>query len=657
MSSRSVVIGTAGHIDHGKSALVRALTGTDPDRLKEEQARGITIDLGFAHSEVDGITLSFVDVPGHERFVKNMLAGAGGIDLVMLVIAADESVMPQTREHFDICRLLHVPAGLIALTKIDVADPDLQTLAALEARELTTGSFLEGAPIIGVSARTGEGLDTLRTALVDAARRAPQRRTERAARLPIDRVFSARGFGTVVTGTLVEGRLEVGDALVILPRELSATARGLHVHGEARSSASAGERVAVNLGGVELADAARGDSLAAPGSIGSTVRVDARVDMLSDTVPLRHGTRIRFHQGTTELLGRVSVAAPVVGAGDDGPSDAGPARPPAAGAPTAPEIAAGARGYVRLRLEAPAVLTRGDRFILRSYSPPITIGGGVVLDPEPPGGGLRTATGWRRFAALDPDPPDDGAVVAMLVEERGAAGLARASMITRLGFAPPAAEALVSLLTDEKRVVRIDEALVSPRILERLSAALVDSIRAHHAAHPLDDGLPREEAREKLFAYAAPALFEHVVRRLTDDRRIVARDRLAMADHQVSLSGGEAVACELLERAFREAGFAPPDLSAAASAAQVESEVADRLSALLVRRGRLVRVAGILFHAEMLEQLKREVRALKSGGETMVDIGTFKDRYGVSRKYAIPLLEYLDRERLTRRTPAGRLIL
>jgi len=247
--------------------------------------------------------------------------------------------------------------------------------------------------------------------------------------------------------------------------------------------------------------------------------------------------------------------------------------------------------------------------------------------------------------------------VAMLVEERGAAGLARASMITRLGFAPPAAEALVSLLTDEKRVVRIDDALVSPRILERLSAALVDSIRAHHAAHPLDDGLPREEAREKLFAYAAPALFEHVVRRLTDDRRIVARDRLAMADHQVSLSGGEAVACELLERAFREAGFAPPDLSAAASAAQVESAVADRLSALLVRRGRLVRVAGILFHAEMLEQLKREVRALKSGGETMVDIGTFKDRYGVSRKYAIPLLEYLDRERLTRRTPAGRLIL
>jgi len=657
MSRRSVVIGTAGHIDHGKSALVRALTGTDPDRLKEEQARGITIDLGFAHTAVDDITLSFVDVPGHERFVKNMLAGAGGIDLVMLVIAADESVMPQTREHFDICRLLQVSAGLIALTKIDVADPDLQTLAALEARELTAGSFLEDAPIVGVSARTGDGLDALRRALVDAARRAPIRRTERAMRLPIDRVFSARGFGTVVTGTLIEGRVAVGDELVILPRELTATARGLHVHGEARSSATAGERVAVNLGGVELADAARGDSLSAPGSIGSTLRLDACVEMLADAVPLRHGMRVRFHQGTTELLGRVSVAASSDGAADEASPGAGRGLARASVAATAVEIAPGARGYVRLRLESPAVLTRGDRFILRSYSPSITIGGGVVLDPEPPRGGLRTGAGWRRFAALDPDPHDDGRVVAALVEERGATGLARSSLITRLGLPPATAEALVNRLVEENRVLRIDEALVSPAVVERLSAALLDAIRAHHAAHPLDDGLPREEARERLFAYATPALFEHVLGRLTDGRQIAARERLAMAGHQVSLSEGEAAACDMLERAFREAGCGPPDLSTAANGAQVEPPLAERLSGLLVRRGRLVRLAGMLFHAETLEQLKRDVQSLKAGGETMVDIGTFKDRYGVSRKYAIPLLEYLDRERVTRRTPAGRLIL
>ncbi len=652
MSRRSVVIGTAGHIDHGKSALVRALTGTDPDRLKEEQARGITIDLGFAHAEVDGVTLSFVDVPGHERFVKNMLAGAGGIDLVMLVIAADESVMPQTREHFDICRLLNVPAGLIALTKIDLADADLQTLAALEARELTSGSFLDDAPIVGVSSRTGEGLDALRAALVEAARRAPVRHTERATRLPIDRVFSARGFGTVVTGTLIEGRIAVGDELALLPSGRATAARGLHVHGESRTSASAGERVAVNLGGVELADVSRGDTLSVAGALGSTVRVDARVDMLPGAAPLRHGMRVRFHQGTTELLGRVSVAVPT-SAGDRRVTL--PAGRAASAGAVPIEIAAGARGYVRVRLESPAVLTRGDRFIVRSYSPSITIGGGVVLDPEPPRGGLRTAAGWRRFVALDVEPPDDGRVVSTLVEERGAAGVRQATLVSRVGLSAGAARLLVDRLAAEGRVVCVADALVTPAVIRQLQSALITAIRAHHADHPLTEGLPREEAREKLFEHATPDLFEHVLAGLSG--QIVARDRLAMADHRVALSTDESAAIEALEQVFRGAGLAPSELGSAAAAARIDLAVAERLSALLVRRSRLVRVAGMLFHVEALEQLKREVRALKAGGETTVDIGTFKDRYGVSRKYAIPLLEYLDRERVTRRTAASRLIL
>ena len=305
-------------------------------------------------------------------------------------------------------------------------------------------------------------------------------------RLPIDRVFSARGFGTVVTGTLVEGRVAVGDELVILPRELRATARGLHVHGEARSSATAGERVAVNLGGVELADAARGDSLSAPGSIGSTQRLDARVDMLADAVPLRHGMRVRFHQGTTELLGRVSVAATPA----EPVNDAAPRAthlPAGAGARTTTvEIAAGGRGYVRLRLESPAVLTRGDRFILRSYSPSITIGGGVVLDPDPPRGGLRTGAGWRRFAALDVGSGVTRGACWHCWSRSAArpASRVRASS-RRLGLPPAAAEALVSRLAGEGRLLRIGEALVSPAVVERLSAALVAAIRAHHAAHPL----------------------------------------------------------------------------------------------------------------------------------------------------------------------------
>jgi selenocysteine-specific elongation factor len=643
MSRRSVVIGTAGHIDHGKSALVRALTGTDPDRLKEEQARGITIDLGFAHTEVDGTTLSFVDVPGHERFVRNMLAGAGGIDLVLLVVAADESVMPQTREHFDICRLLQVGAGVIALTKIDAADPDLQTLAALEARELTEASFLAAAPIVPVSARTGEGLDALRRALIEAARDLPVRRIERAARLPIDRVFSARGFGTVVTGTLTDGQLSAGDELVLLPRGLKTSARGLHVHGEPRPSARAGERVAVNLGGVEIADVARGDTLTVDGSIAGTLCVDVRVDVLGSAPPLRHGVRVRFHQGTADAIGRVSVARF--------------GKPSAEGEVAPVEIGAGERGYARLRLERPMVLTRGDRFILRSYSPSVTVGGGVVLDPEPPRGGLRTESGWRRFVALDVDPPDEGRAVTALVQERGTAGLERSSLIRRLGLSNGDAEALISRLAADGRVLTLEQWLVAPEVATRVARTLVDMIRAYHRQHPLADGLPREEARERLFAHAAPGLFEHVLARLSADLAIVAGERLAVAGHQVALSEEDAAALASIEEQFRAAGLQPPELSTAAAAAKVTPAQAERLSGLLVRRGRLARIAGILFHAEALDRLKRDVVAMKAGGQTTVDIGTFKDRYGVSRKYAIPLLEYLDRERVTRRTPAGRLIL
>jgi selenocysteine-specific elongation factor len=639
MSARSVVIGTAGHIDHGKSALVRALTGTDPDRLKEEQERGITIDLGFAHLVAPGATLSFVDVPGHERFVKNMLAGAGGIDLVMLVVAADESVMPQTREHFDICRLLRVPAGIIVLTKIDVADDEMQELAALEVRELTAGSFLEDAPLLKVSARTGEGLAALTAALVQQSVRAPHRAVERPPRLPIDRVFTVKGFGTVVTGTLVAGRLDEGDPLTVLPRGLTVTARGLHVHGASRTGAVAGERVAVNLGGVDVAELSRGDTLCAAGTIESTRRLDAVIELLPDAPALRHGLRVRFHQGTTELIGRIAVAGPRHGE-----------------AP-APEIPAGGAAYARVRLEAPAVLTRGDRFIIRSYSPAVTVAGGVVLDPQPPRGAMRTAAGLRRFRALDVEPPDEARVVAALVQERGAAGLAQDALISRLGLSGATAEAIVARGCAGGALVRVGTSLVAPGALARLSQALLGAIRQHHADQPLADGLPREEARERLFSRAASGVFEHVLAGLAAEGRVVARDRLALAGHQVSLTAEEDAAFHAIDDLFKAAALAPPDMATAALKAKVQPEVADRIAKLLVRRSRLVRVDTLLFHVETLDQLRREVQAMKVAGVTGVDVGTFKDRYGLSRKYAIPLLEYLDRERVTRRAGAGRVIL
>jgi selenocysteine-specific elongation factor len=655
MSGRSVVVGTAGHIDHGKSALVRALTGIDPDRLKEERERGITIDLGFAHREVGDTTLSFVDVPGHERFVKNMLAGAGGIDLVMLVVAADESVMPQTREHFDICRLLDVRAGLIVLTKCDIADSDMQDLATLEVRELTAASFLAAAPIVRVSSTTGAGLADLTSALVQLSVMARRRPIDRPARLPIDRVFTVKGFGTVATGTLVAGRLAEGTEVAVLPRGSTVAVRGLHVHGAARREVAAGERVAVNLGGVEVSDVSRGDTLCSPGSIETTRRVDATIELLSSSRPLRHGARVRFHQGTTEVLGRVSVVGSLEDGGETlGSSDA---RGASLGEQQAGVVPSGAAAYARLKLEGPVVLTRGDRFIIRSYSPAVTIGGGVVLDPQPPRSAVRTEAGLRRFKALDLSLASRSRVVETLVGEQGASGLRRDALITRVGLSRTEADEIVACLCAAGSVVCIEALLLTQSTLDRLSEALYAAIQQHHTVHPLADGIPREEARERIFRRAAPAVFGHVLSRLVDAGRIIARERLALAGHQVSLSDEEMAALDVIEGLVKAARFAPPDISAAAPQAHLQADVADRMAKLLVRRNRLVRLEGMLFHTDVLEDLKKEVRAMRAAGIERIDVGTFKDRYGVSRKYAIPLLEYLDRERVTRRAGASRLIL
>ena len=636
----AVVVGTAGHIDHGKSALVRALTGTDPDRLKEEKARGITIDLGFAHADIDGINFAFVDVPGHERFVKNMLAGAGGIDLVVLVIAADESVMPQTREHFHICSLLHVDAGLIVLTKSDLADADMLELARIEARELVAGSFLEQAPIVAVSAKTGAGLDDFKRALVGTARRVRGRDATGLPRLPVDRVFSVKGFGTVVTGTLVSGTLETDDEIEVLPRERRAKVRGLQVHGRAERSATAGHRVAVNLGGVELTDLARGDVLTSAGAFEPTRRFDATVDLLADARPLRHGARVRFHHGTSELLGRVAISS-VRG------TDA-----------AAVETPAGAGAFVRVRLEAAAVLTRGDRFILRAYSPPVTIGGGIVVDPHPPRGAIRTAAGRGRLRRLDASA-DIEDVVMTFVEERTALGLPQSALVSRAGLAPRAAVAIVDRMAAAGRIRRVGDLLVAPTVLADREAKLLAELKSHHAAHPLSDGLPREEARERIFGRAAPQIFDFVVDTLAAAGKIVARDRLALAGHTLALSPEEARAQDALIRIFRDAGLAPPDLSAAAAKASVDPAVADRVGRLLLRQKLLVKLDELMFHTDALAGLKADVRGLKAAGAqpARVDVAAFKERYGITRKYAIPLLEYLDRERVTRRVGDTRVVL
>jgi selenocysteine-specific elongation factor len=661
---RSVVVGTAGHIDHGKSALVRALTGTDPDRLKEEKARGITIDLGFAHQVIDGSNFAFVDVPGHERFVKNMLAGVGGIDLVVLVVAADESVMPQTREHFDICRLLRIPAGLVALTKADLADVDMLELVQMEVRELVAGSFLDGAPIVPLSTKTGDGLEAFRAALAGVSRAARARRRDSVARLPIDRVFSMKGFGTVVTGTLVSGRIAVDDELLVAPGERRVKVRGVQVHGTKQPHAVAGQRSAINLAGVEVADVHRGQALVTPGAFAQTRLADATLELLPDAKPLKHGARVRFHQGTAEILGRVTL----IGPNDDRP----PATPTprrrrtdgAAHAMSAPTLEPGARGFVRLRLEAPAVLARGDRYILRAYSPPLTIAGGVILDPAPPRTAIRTASARDRLQQLDFDPSAadrdtaDVRALAAMLDEAGAAALSLDAVVSRAGIDPADVPARVDALVKAKRAVRAGDWIVAADVVARARDAVVAALTEHHRAQPMSEGVPREELREQVFGRGNAAAFDVAISELSAANRIVARDRVALATHRLALTPEEERARVAIERAYREGGLKPPDAAGVAAAAGAPPAVADRVLKLLQRQKVLVKVDVLLFHDDALKQLKAEVGAMKAAGAVaQIDVAAFKERFGVTRKFAIPLLEYLDRERVTRRIGETRVVL
>ena len=644
---KHIVVGTAGHIDHGKSALVRALTGVDPDRLKEEKARGITIDLGFAHYQRDGLNVAFVDVPGHERFVRNMLAGASGIDCVLLVVAADESVMPQTKEHFDICRLLDVDAGLIALTKCDLVDAETLELVRLETRELVAGSFLEEAPVVEVSARTGVGLDDLRMALQAVANTLTVRRMEGVTRLPIDRAFTVKGFGTVVTGTQVSGEIAVDMELEVLPAGRRVKVRGLQVHGQEQGRARAGQRVAVNLAGIEVAELHRGDALVAPGGLEATRRFDATLRLLPEARPLRHGARVRCHQGTAEVMARVTLAGPV----DDGLSEAG-------GGEFLNALQPGTRAYVRVGLEHHAAVTRGDRFVLRAYSPTVTIAGGTILDPCPPRGRLRSQPGLARLRRLDDaSRPLEGVVV--MVETNGARGLPRFDLSRRAGIAPAQVDPLVESLVERGRITSVGDLLVAPSQVRSVREEVVRLVSEFHGAHPLEVGPPRGATRERLSRRSAPSVFDHVVGELVADGTLVATDRLALTSHQIALSPDEARVHEHLEQLFRAAGLSPPDPSSVVNTSEASSELVERMVKLLIREGVLVKVDALLFHGAELQALKARVSGLKAGGETpvQIDVRAFKDLFEVSRKYAIPLLGYLDRERVTRRSGNVRVVL
>ena len=647
------MVGTAGHIDHGKSTLVEALTGVDPDRLQEEKARGITIDLGFAPYRHGDTHLAFVDVPGHERFVRNMLAGASGVDCVLLVVAADESVMPQTREHFDICRLLGVGGGVVALTKADLVDDETLELVRLETRELIAGSFLDGAPLVPVSARTGVGLDELRGELAALAGGVAGRDDDGIPRLPIDRAFTVRGFGTVVTGTQASGVIEGQGELTLLPAGRQVKVRGLQVHGDTERRSHAGQRVAVNLAGIGVDDLQRGDTLTTEGGLCAARRFDGRVTLLDGARPLKYGARVRFHQGTSEVMARLAIGAARSAAAEaDGGGSEGDA-------PVFPGVLEpGTSAFARLHLERSVALTRGDRFVLRAYSPMITIGGGVVLDPSPSAGRLRSAAGFERLRRLDALDDDEAAVLALVGEAAGE-GLTVGALAPRVGRTVADTRRVAAKLAERGALVATGERLVAAGSVAAARGALLAMAGAYHAAHPLEPGLPREEARERLAKQAGPALFDHLAATLVAEGRLGAGRHLVLSTHRIVLTDDEARVKEQLADLFLREGLVPPDPAAWAQDRGVDGAVVDRMIKLLIREETVERLDTLVFHRDVLDRLRADVAGLKSGAEDAVriDVAWFKQRFGITRKFAIPLLEYLDRVRVTRRVGQSRIVL
>jgi selenocysteine-specific elongation factor len=628
---RHVVVGTAGHIDHGKSTLVRALTGIDPDRLKEEKERGITIDIGFAHLDLGGgLTLGIVDVPGHERFVKNMLAGVGGIDLVMLVIAADEGVMPQTREHLAICQLLRVRSGLVALTKADMAEPDWLELVTEDVRTFLRGTFLDGQPIVPLSAKTGEGLDALRARLGELARAARARGTDATFRLPIDRVFTIKGFGTVVTGTVQAGRVAVDERVEVYPRDVQAKVRGLQTHGAAVPAAVAGQRTAVNLQGVERAAIERGDVLSSPGLLRATFMLDATCELLADAPgPLKTRQRVRFHVGTSEVMARVHLL-------------------------DRESLEPGSQGYVQLRLEAPVLALPRDRYVIRSYSPMVTIGGGELLDVAPPK--ARRSPGLvARLQVLERGAPE--AVLEEHLRRVGPGGARTPDLRARTPFGPDALQRLLADLTARQRVLLVDrEWYVHVDAADRLREQAVADLTAFHAREPLKAGMSKEELRTRLGGLEERVFLHLLDRFATAGAVTVERDKVRIAGHQISLSPKQQALLDQLEGEFREAGAAPPSAEEAFAKLGVTRADDQALLQLLLDERRLVRIKeGLYFHAEPLREAETRVTAfLRERKEiTPQDI---KDLLGISRKYAIPLLEYLDAQRLTVRVGDKRVL-
>ena len=627
MDNKTIILGTAGHIDHGKTALVKALTGIDTDRLKEEKERGITIELGFANLSLSsGQQVGVVDVPGHERFVKNMVAGAMGMDLVVLVVAADEGIMPQTTEHLEICRLLGVKKGLVVLTKKDLVEKEWLEMVTEDVSDFVSSTFLENAPVLAVSSVTGDGLDKLLRVLEEMVSEVVPKAPVGPYRLPVDRVFTIKGFGTVVTGTSISGQIRLGDEVSIYPKGMTTRIRGIQIHGKEAQEAHPGMRTALNLQGIDKEDVNRGDVMATHGSLHASYLVDLNFLYLASTGrPLRHRSPVRFHVGTAEVIGRVLLQ------GD--------------------ELIPGSETYIQIMLKEPVAVLSGDHYVIRSYSPIRTIGGGRILHPVPRRRKRTRPALWTELDILAKGGPAD--IIGYHLERAGVRGLSQSELAMRSSiYGKRLARELEPLLSSRKIVCSEGEGqrLVHGKVYEALKEQALDILGTFHNDNPLVRGLSKEELRSRLITKSPnQRLFQVLLSDLVKSGKVAQEKHLVrLSTHHVTLGDEEKELRSKLELIFKQAGFQPPFREDALGRVAGHEKAADKIFDLMVREGILIRLKDDLYyHHSALDRIKDMViRFIKEHGE--LRINEFRDLAGgLSRKYMIPLLEYLDNQRVT----------
>ncbi len=623
---KQIVLGTAGHIDHGKTALIKTVTGINTDRLKEEQERGITIELGFASMVLPGgQPIGVVDVPGHEKFVKNMVAGATGIDLVAMVIAADEGVMPQTREHMEICTLLGIKHGLIVLTKIDLVDEEWLELAKEDVENFVRGTFLEGAPIVPVSSITGEGIPEFLDVLGRLSTEIPGRTTAGIFRLPVDRVFTMKGFGTVITGTLVSGSVQVGENIMVYPSLITSKIRGIQVHNRSVTRAEAGMRTAVNFQGLEKTSIQRGEVLSNPGALKPSYMLDVSIRYLkSNKKPIKNRARVRFHTGTSEILGILIL----LDRDELVPDETAPAQ---------------------IRLDEPVAVMMGDRFVIRSYSPVRTIGGGQILNPIPQKQKRFHPEIVEGLTGLLDKSADQRIEYHVRGSEFRGVSISDLRLMTNLP--EKQLEKLLQELLSRRRILQVDKeerTFIHAESFDRIKQNAVDHLSEYHRVNPLKAGMPKEELKSKFPKYLGAKLFNLILNQLIKEGALVqSEENVRLTGHEVSLGGEQSDLKQKILDTYQESGLEPPYFRDVAKTLKMDPARAKDMIALLINEGKIVKAkADLYFHADAVDSLKRRlIDYLKAKEE--IDTPKFKEMTGVSRKYLIPLIEHFDATNVT----------